>query len=233
VERIRKHLTYANVVSSICLFLLLGGATAFAAGHLGKNSVGTKQLKNNAVTAAKIKKEAVTAAKVKKDTLTGTQIKESTLGTVPSATSATSATTAGSANSAGTANVASSLTPAEPIHLIGTPGNPPFENGSANIPLTAGISLPPAGFWKDKEGVVHLTGYAKLGTSSTLPSVFTLPPGFRPGSGNILEWEPIDKLPVIAIGSNVVIEGVDLSGKVIGENEKEVALEGITFRAES
>ena len=46
-----------------CSFLLGGGA--YAAGHLGKNTVGTKQLKKNAVTTAKIKKEAVTAAKVK------------------------------------------------------------------------------------------------------------------------------------------------------------------------
>ena len=55
--------------------------TAWAA--LGKNSVGSKQLKKNAVVTAKIKKEAVTGAKVKKDTLTGTQINEGTLGAVP------------------------------------------------------------------------------------------------------------------------------------------------------
>jgi hypothetical protein len=63
VKQIRKRLTYANVMSSIAVFLILGGATAFAA--LGKNSVGSKQLKKNAVTAAKIKKNAVTAAKIK------------------------------------------------------------------------------------------------------------------------------------------------------------------------
>ena len=61
MKQIRKRLTYANVMSSIAVFLVLGGATAFAAVHLGKNSVGTKQLKKNAVTAAKIKKDAVTA----------------------------------------------------------------------------------------------------------------------------------------------------------------------------
>jgi hypothetical protein len=70
VKQIRKRLTYANVMSSIAVFLILGGATAFAA--LGKNSVGSKQLKKNAVTAAKIKKEAVTGAKIKKGSLLGT-----------------------------------------------------------------------------------------------------------------------------------------------------------------
>jgi hypothetical protein len=86
-------------MSSIAVFLILGGATAFAASHLGKNSVGKKQLKNNAVTTAKIKKNAVstpkikasavTTPKIKNDAVTGDKVNESTLGTVPSATSAT------------------------------------------------------------------------------------------------------------------------------------------------
>jgi len=65
VKQIRKRLTYANVMSSLAVFLVVGGATAFAAGELGKNSVGTAQLKKNAVTTAKIKKEAVAAGKIK------------------------------------------------------------------------------------------------------------------------------------------------------------------------
>jgi hypothetical protein len=72
LKHIRKRLTYANVMSSIAVFLLLGGATAFAAGHLGKNTVGAKQLKKNAVTTAKIKKNAVTGAKVKNHSLLAT-----------------------------------------------------------------------------------------------------------------------------------------------------------------
>lgn len=52
--RVRDKLNYANVVSTLCLFLLLGGG-AYAASRLPANSVGTKQLKNGAVTAAKIK----------------------------------------------------------------------------------------------------------------------------------------------------------------------------------
>jgi hypothetical protein len=63
VKKITKRLTYANVMSSIAVFLVLGGA-AFAAAKLPKNSVGTKQLKKNAVTTQKIKNGAVTSAKV-------------------------------------------------------------------------------------------------------------------------------------------------------------------------
>jgi hypothetical protein len=88
LKSVRTRLTYANVMSSIAVFLVLGGATAFAAGQLAKNSVGTKQLKNNAVTTKKIKNNAVTTAKIKNNAVTGAKINESTLGEVPSAASA-------------------------------------------------------------------------------------------------------------------------------------------------
>ena len=102
MNKIRKRLTYANVMSSIAVFLVLGGATAFAASSLGRNSVGTKQLKRNSVTAAKIKKNAVTTAKLKNGAITGAKVKDQsltgsdinlgTLGKVPSAASADNAT---------------------------------------------------------------------------------------------------------------------------------------------
>jgi hypothetical protein len=63
LKQIRRHLTYANVMSSIAVFLVLGGATAFAASELGKESVGTSQLKKEAVTLAKIKKATKKALK--------------------------------------------------------------------------------------------------------------------------------------------------------------------------
>lgn len=69
MKQIKERLTYANVMSSIAVFLVLGGGAAIAAGQLGKNTVGSKQLKKNAVTTAKIKKGAVTGAKVKPGSL--------------------------------------------------------------------------------------------------------------------------------------------------------------------
>jgi hypothetical protein len=96
--KIRKRLTYANVMSTIAVFLVLGGGAAFAASKLAKNSVGTKQLKKNAVTTPKIKNNAVTGAKIKDGTITGSKINLGTLGTVPNATNATNATNAGNAS---------------------------------------------------------------------------------------------------------------------------------------
>lgn len=76
MKQIRKRLTYANVVSSICLFLLLGGGAAFAASKLAKNTVGANQIKKNAVTATKLKNSAVTAAKIRANAVTGEKLAE-------------------------------------------------------------------------------------------------------------------------------------------------------------
>ena len=54
MRRLRGKLTYSNVISTLCLMLLLGGGTAYAATHLPKNSVGAGQLKKGAVTPAKL-----------------------------------------------------------------------------------------------------------------------------------------------------------------------------------
>ena len=61
MRALRKRLTYANVMSSIAVFLVLGGATAVAAKKIGSN-----EIKGNSITTGKVKKEAITRAKVKK-----------------------------------------------------------------------------------------------------------------------------------------------------------------------
>lgn len=82
-----SHATYANVMSTIAVFMALGGV-GFAAATLPANSVGTRQLKNKAVTSLKIKTKAVNGTHVKKDSLNGAHIKEAKLGAVPNATNA-------------------------------------------------------------------------------------------------------------------------------------------------
>ena len=61
MRRLRGKLTYANLVSTLCLFLLLGGG-AYAATNLPANSIGTKQLKSGAVTGAKVKSGSLLAS---------------------------------------------------------------------------------------------------------------------------------------------------------------------------
>lgn len=64
MRTLRDKLTYANVISTLCLFMLLGGGAYAAKNALAPNSVGTKQLKNNAVIGKKIKKGTIDASKL-------------------------------------------------------------------------------------------------------------------------------------------------------------------------
>lgn len=215
------------VVAVIALVVAMVG-TGYAALNLPKNSVGTKQVRKSAITTAKIKKHAVTGAKVKANSLTGAKVKAgsltgadinvSTLGTVPSA------------------NTANSLAAAEPIHLVGAPGEPPFLSGSSTFPSPgAGLNLAPVGFYKDRAGIVHLEGVAKTGKGTPVVGVipiFTLPPGFRPASGTIHIFGGGTSAAAI-FGSNVTVEGKVLGGMVGGEEDEATALDGITFRAGS
>ena len=71
------RLTYANVVSTLALFLVLtGGAAVAAHRYLTKKSVGTPQLKANAVTTSKIKANAITTRKLKKIAVSTEKLKE-------------------------------------------------------------------------------------------------------------------------------------------------------------
>jgi hypothetical protein len=58
MKHLRGKLTYSNVISTLCLLLLLGGGTAWAATRLPRNSVGTRQIKKEAVTPAKLSRGA-------------------------------------------------------------------------------------------------------------------------------------------------------------------------------
>jgi hypothetical protein len=207
----RPKLTYANVTATLALIIAVGGASAFAATQLAKNSVGTKQLKKNSVTTAKIKKQAVTAPKVKNGALTGKQVDASTLGTVPAAINA---------NVAGTAN---SLSPPENWHEVGTPGEPPFQNSWQN-----GGGSETVGFYKDREGLVHLKGYATLGI---VPQpVFQLPMGYRPASNT----EHVFAVPCVCSGLGTGVMSIDKQGDVQPPSPSTAFyLDGITFRAES
>jgi hypothetical protein len=207
----------ALIISIIALITALSGS-AYAALKLPKNSVGTKQVRRNAITTAKIRKNAVTGAKVKAASLTGADINATTLGTVPSA------------------NTANSLAAAEPLHLVGASGEPPFLSGSSTFPSPGGgLKLAPVGFYKDRAGIVHLEGVAKTGKGTPVVGVipiFILPPGFRPDSGTIHIFGGGTSAAAV-FGSNVTVEGKVLGGMVGGEEGEATALDGITFRAGS
>lgn len=68
MRAVLRRLSYANVMSSIAVFLVLGGG-AYAAATLPKNSVGPTQLKGDAVTSAKVKDGSLRRKDFKRDQL--------------------------------------------------------------------------------------------------------------------------------------------------------------------
>jgi len=69
VARLRRHLSYANVMATLAVFIALGGSSYAVA------TLNGKQLKNR----------SVRASKIARNSLTGTEIRESRLGQVPNA----------------------------------------------------------------------------------------------------------------------------------------------------
>jgi hypothetical protein len=117
MRELRSRFNYANVMSTLAVFLLLGGGGALAARQKTKR-IGTNQIKAQAITTGKLKNGAVTGSKIAQgavdgskladgavtgskiaanavgsaqiapDSVSGSQVLESTLSEVPSANSA-------------------------------------------------------------------------------------------------------------------------------------------------
>jgi hypothetical protein len=227
MKQIRGKLTYANVVATLALFIAIGGASAFAATQLKKNSVGTKQIKNSAVTAAKIKNGVITGPKVAPGSLTGTQVNASTLSTVPTA------------QTAQTAQTANTVAAPEAWHEVGASGQPAFLNSWDNVKLSLGAFPETVAFYRDQDGIVHLRGEAISGTEGT--PIFALPPGFRPASHRFIRVSagcsggancPNDVTSIGIVGSGTAVPAAE--GEVAPLSGVEnIYLDGVTFRAES
>ena len=132
------------------------------------------------------------------NSITGKDIEESTLGPVPA------------------------LKAPEPLHTVGAPGQPAFQNSWKN--QGSGTAL--AAFYKDREGVVHLQGNVKGGSVGV---VFTLPPGYRPAVSQEFAALTVNSGPTRAINQLEVQDDGDV---VLYEPVGDWAsLSGISFRA--
>jgi hypothetical protein len=69
----------SNALGLIAIFLALGGG-AYAAANLGRNSVGSRQIRNGHVQRRDLAGSAVTGAKVKRHSLAGSDLKTGTVG---------------------------------------------------------------------------------------------------------------------------------------------------------
>ena len=87
--RIRAHLTYANVMATLAMFIALGG-TGYAALRIGSG-----QIRDNSIRSRDVRNDSLRGKDIRNSTVTGNEVLESSLGTVPSAQRAGDATTVG------------------------------------------------------------------------------------------------------------------------------------------
>ena len=154
----RPRLSYANVVSSLALFVALGG-TSYA---VARNSIGTPQLKADAVTSAKVKNGSLRNG----DLAPSARGQRGPRG--PQGPAGKDGTGAGGA---------ADLTPEawQPLQLVS--GWTDYSNG-----------YQAAEYRKDKQGMVHLRGVLTQAAGAPAPNqlIATLPPGYRPANHQIL-----------------------------------------------
>jgi hypothetical protein len=139
---LRPRLTYANVIATLALFLVLSGGVVWAAGK-----VGSKRLKKNAVTTAKIKRSAVTSAKLKNNAVITPKLKGGAVSTAKLAEGAVSFAKLAPgasvlASASGGPVVVNSVNSAIPIPLAGTSGFTPATGVTDLVNVEArGINL--------------------------------------------------------------------------------------------
>jgi hypothetical protein len=202
----RPQLTYANVVSSLALFVALGG-TSYA---VARNSIGTAQLKNNAVTSAKVRNGALQKGDLARSARIGER--------GPRGPQGPSGSDGGSPSPADFAPE-----PWKPLNLI---------SGWQNHADTFGNGYERASFLKDKQGEVHLRGLVTqtAGAPSQNSVIAVLPDGYRPARREIFTGfggnapEQADRVDILPDGSVLWIVGAT------GESDY-TSLSAITFFA--
>jgi hypothetical protein len=202
----RDKLTYANAMSTIAVFIALGG-TSYAVAH---NSIGTPQLKNGAVTSAKVKDGSLQRRDLSSAAVsTGVRGPRGAVGPggVP-----------------GTNGIAGANATIEAWR--------PLEYGIGWGPQ-ASPDHPPAAYRKDSFGIVYLRGVAAMPNS--VPSngevIATLPVGYRPQYRILvlaMTGSPtaVGRLNVLTNGQIVWVDGAT------GESDF-TSLNGVTFSVDA
>ncbi len=207
-DRLRHRLTYANVMSTIAVFGVLAGGGAYAA-----STIGPEDIKTNAVRSPHIKS-----------------------GEVKTPDLANGAVTTGKL--APSLDLSGPVTEVLPYPLVnnncglgrtgefcGRGTNPQIETIRAWRNHEDGHA--PAGFFKDRAGLVHLEGSVEV----TVPpdpadfTIFILPPAFRPSAAHVF--------PVYDASANGQFVTVRADGQVVSSDRgtTHLSLDGIAFRA--
>ena len=255
-QRTKGRLTYANVMSTLGVFIALGG-TAYAvntvsSGDIVDGQVKTPDLANAAVLSAKLAADSVTTHKVLDGTLAGRDVLDNSLRGADIDESSLSVSGGAVGQPEAWRNVAAG---SATVDRCDDPGvvavfcSDPIGELEAYVWHNYGGAFSRVAFYEDQVGVVHLKGLAVFAsgahTDPTDAPIFRLPAAYRPekrrvfpsvGSSFVNDAEivqgRIDVQPngLVTLVQSCGIDPIDDHQVDCSASGGDVTLDGITFR---
>jgi hypothetical protein len=234
MRRIRRHLTYANVMVTLLAIGALTGGVAYAA-----NTVFSTDIVNGEVKSVDIGTGQVQSVDVKNEGLTGADIADRSL-TAADLKQPEPWQNVGAASQSEDLCADPSNTAVFCTEVINGPGFTifnPWHNYS--------VGFASAGFYKDQLGIVHLKGLVQVdhqsdGTNPHWLPIFRLPPSYRPtnirvfasvGAEDVDHWEVApSRVDVGSDGRVIWVQDCNDGLVACSGNANYVTLDGISFR---
>jgi hypothetical protein len=256
LKAFRTKLSYANVMATLALFVALGGV-GYAAAHLRRDSVGSRQIKENAVKASEQAPNSVDGSNVIDQSLGGADIANGAIGSaqvndgsIGSADVANGAIGSAQVNdgSIGGADIAGGAVGSTQIG-DGSVGRaklapidlrtPTLDDCTPGTPWQV-VSGLPVHYWKDNEGMVHLEGAVQCSVNITNASIFQIPrvvgdiydPASAPaGVARFATLGNAQSIAQVAIVPSTFTTAVVYDGGSAVNTENYVSLDGLEYRA--
>jgi hypothetical protein len=228
MQWIRSHLSFANSISLIALFVALGG-TSYA---IGKNTIGAKQIRKDAVRASEIKRNAVGASEIRSNAVASGDIADNGVGgsdlsdnSVGSGELSDNSVGGGELanNSVGTGEVTDDALTATDI-LGSSLDKEVGPDVYARVDLNALRTLEPndAGFAPQLKGIVQANVVPGEGGAATGTTCFDLPS--RPASAMVVVDNADAGTNVDQIASVAIDRGEDLGDCPASHNDARVRI---------
>jgi hypothetical protein len=168
MTRVRKVLTFSNVVAFVALFVALGGSV-YAAGKISGTQIKASSLPGNRIkakslTGKQIKPGSLTGTQIKAGSLTGTQINQATL------TGVTASKLASVQYAVATASFSGFVTPG--VATATCPAGTNVIGGGATVSNAENAFLNDSGPNATRDGWTA-TGFGEPGTSMTVTAICT------------------------------------------------------------
>jgi hypothetical protein len=226
--RLRRRLTYANVVSTIALVLAVGGGAVYAASKVGaggirKNAIHSFHIKNKqvkrqdiaggAINSNKVSNASLTGKDIKDDSLNGHDIDESSLGLVPLAQDAR--TLNGATMRVLRASQPSGSTPSQVLSQAGLTVSLSCPGGTATIEVRGAASGDFGTVFDSDSGGVQQFDFATPRTVITSGQVDPGIASVRRGDGTLtrLDFELLSIANGLGTQDDCFLNGVLVSGR--------------------